>query len=169
MGVTLVSVSRITKAGSSVSFHSGECRVFNPDGKRVATIPLVRGLYRISAPGGETASPAVEGEKTAEGNSSETRAVTLDEAHRMLGHVSYNVAREAITNGLIEGVTLIPGSTPTTCDACERGKMSRKAISKERVRPRATEVGGEIHSDVWGPASTETLGHRRYKSLFIDD
>lgn len=135
MGVTLVSVSRITKAGLSVSFHSGECRVFNPDGKRVATIPLVRGLYRISAPGGETASPAVEGEKTAEGNSSETRAVTLDKAHRMLGHVSYNVACEAITNGLIEGVTLIPGSTPTTCDTCERGKMSRKAISKERVRP----------------------------------
>lgn len=30
-------------------------------------------------------------------------------------------------------------------------------------------MGGEIHSDVWGPASTETLGHRRYNSLFIDD
>ena len=169
MDVTLVSIGRIVWSGSTVEFQSKGCRVSNSAGDVVARVPLVRGLYRTRMRRSEAAMPAMlEGER-AEDGPVEKREITLDEAHRMLGHVSYAAARDAITRGLVEGVSLIPGSKPTACDACEAGKMTRKAIAKERVRPRATAVGDEVHTDVWGPARTETLGRRLYNALFIDD
>ena len=117
----------------------------------------------------EAAMPAMlEGER-AEDGPAKKREMTLDEAHRMLGHVSYTAARDTIMRGLVEGVSLIPGSKSTACDACEAGKMTRKAIAKERVWPRAIAVGDEVHSDVWSPARTETLGRRLYNVLFVDD
>lgn len=71
--------------------------------------------------------------------------------------------------GMVKGVVLDTTSIATTCESCENAKMLRKPISKERVRPRATVPGGELHSDCWGPAPTKTLGHRRYESIFVDD
>lgn len=168
MDITLVSIARIVAAGSTVAFLPKGCQVSNSEGDVIASIPLVRGLYRTTMRRDEEAMPMREGESE-EAEPTVTRAITLDEAHRMLGHVSYDTARNAITRGLVKGVSLIPGSKPTVCDACEAGKTTRKPITKERVRPRATAVGDEVHSDVWGPARTETLGRRLYNSLFIDD
>ena len=169
MDVTLVSIARIVWSGSTVEFQSKGCRVSNSAGDIVARIPLVRGLYRMRMHRSEAAMPAMlEGER-AEDGPVEKHEITLDEAHRMLGHVPYTAARDAIMRGLVEGVSLIPGSKLTACDACEAGKMTWKAITKEHMRPRATAVGDEVHTDVWGPAHTETLGRRLYNALFIDD
>jgi len=42
-------------------------------------------------------------------------------------------------------------------------------VRKEREEPLAASFGDEIHSDVWGPASIETIHHRKYYASFTDD
>ncbi|TFK78098.1 hypothetical protein K466DRAFT_471493, partial [Polyporus arcularius HHB13444] len=125
---------------------------------------LVNGLYRLRIPRVETETAVPAFEEVGDGE----RTVTLDELHRVLGHVSPRVAHTMVAKGMVEGVTVEPSGEPLHCESCEAGKMTRKPISKERVRPRATEIGGEVHSDVWGPAPTQSLGGRRYASMFTD-
>ncbi|OSD00476.1 hypothetical protein PYCCODRAFT_1371163, partial [Trametes coccinea BRFM310] len=163
MGVTLVSISRAVAAGASVAFHQNGCRISNASGSVVAEIPVSGGLYRVVNPGVEVAAPVSE-----KGPVKQKRMVSLEELHRMMGHVSYDVARAAVAKGLVEGVEIAPGTAPAVCDACEHAKMTRKPIARERIRPRATEIGGELHSDLWGPAPVQTLGGRRYGATFTD-
>jgi transposase InsO family protein len=55
------------------------------------------------------------------------------------------------------------------CESCVYAKATRKPIAKERAGDRATEFGGEVHTDLWGPAPVETLGGRRYYISFTND
>ena len=95
--------------------------------------------------------------------------MSIDELHRRLGHVGHEAARQLIKKGLVRGIELDENSEPSFCHSCEWGKGHRKAIQKERKDNRATAVGNEIHSDVWGPAPVETISHMRYMVTFTDD
>ena len=57
---------------------------------------------------------------------------------------------------------------PTTlCSGCELGKFTR---SPWKIgRNRANRIGELIHSDVWGPIATPSLGGARYYVTFKDD
>ena len=46
--------------------------------------------------------------------------------------------------------------------------MPTKSYPQE-AKERAKERGERIHSDVWGPARKETIGHARYYISFTDD
>ncbi|CDO76235.1 hypothetical protein BN946_scf184644.g9 [Trametes cinnabarina] len=164
MGVTLISIARVTAAGASVVFKNSECCILRSDGTCIAIIPLINGLYRLHISHSETAAAAVDSAKGI------TRAVTRTELHRELGHIAPEAAREMVTKGHVEGLVLSELDGPVAdCESCAAGKMTRKPIAAERVRPRATEVGGEVHADVWGPSPVETLGRRRYYILYTDD
>ncbi|KAI0349162.1 hypothetical protein OH77DRAFT_1373640, partial [Trametes cingulata] len=164
MGVTLVSISRITAAGTAVVFKDDICRISRADGTTVAVIPRSNGLYRLRVSRGETAAPAIV---PAAGS---VRAVTRDELHRELGHISPEAAREMVAKGAVEGLVLAETDGPAKdCESCAAGKTTRKAISTARVRPRANAVGDEVHADVWGPSSVRTLGGRQYYSMFTAD
>ncbi|CAA7268571.1 unnamed protein product [Cyclocybe aegerita] len=76
--------------------------------------------------------------------------ITLDQFHRCMGHISPEVARRLVSNKFVTGAT-------------------RKSVPKERAGERASEFGGEVHSDLWGPAPVSTRGGRRYYVTFIDD
>ncbi len=167
MGATLVSVSRISAAGKTVSFEKDGCHIKNSDGEAVAHIRPSNGLYRITNRATETAAATTEGGDDEDG----ARVVTIDEWHRAMGHISHEVAKEMLAKGAVTGVKLDSTSATekTVCDSCQAAKMTRKPIARERVRPRATEVGAELHSDLWGPAPVQTLGGRRYNGLFLDD
>ena len=126
MGVTLVSVGKITDSGSSVLFHADTCRIF--DGSRVllAEIPKGNGLYRTYTPHSETAD---YGARVSE-------VLTIDELHRRLGHVGHDTARTLVKKGLVMGVELDLESKPTICNSCEWGKGHRKAIQRVREDER---------------------------------
>ena len=53
------------------------------------------------------------------------------------------------------------------CEACQFGKQARGAFPHDRNVSR--NILDVIHSDVWGPAKTTTMGGCRYYVTFIDD
>ena len=65
--------------------------------------------------------------------------------HRVLGHVSLNTVRAALQKGVMDGVVLKVSDNredaPADCASCAAGKMTRKAIARERVREPAAEYG----------------------------
>jgi hypothetical protein len=159
MGVTLVSISRVAKAGYTVVFSGEFCRIYKANKERMGEIKERQGLYRVYMSSSEERAN-VAGTK---------EALTIDELHRRLGHVSHDRAKLLISKGLVEGVTLDQESEPSVCESCEWAKGTRKKIVKVRDGERCTAVGDEIHSDVWGPAPVETLGRKRYYISFTDD
>ena len=159
MGVTLVSISRVTAAGSTVVFSGPFCRIYNAEKDRVGEIRQSGGLYRVYKSSSEE-----------EANSAGMNEVlSINELHRRLGHVSHERAKLVITKGLAEGLSLDRDSQPTVCESCEWAKATKKTIVKVREGERSVAVGDEVHSDVWGPAPVETLGRKRYYVSFIDD
>ena len=159
MGVTLVSVSRIAKAGSTVVFQGDYCRIYNVAKERIGQIREKGGLYRVFTINSEVAANSVEADET----------LSIDELHRRLGHVSPERVRLLVERGLVEGVSIEADSGPTTCESCEWAKDTRKRVAKVRDGERCAAVGDEIHSDLWGPAPVETIGRKRYYISFTDD
>ena len=49
MAFTLISISRLDKAGFSVTFNKGMCTIRNPKSKTIATIPNSDSLYKVVA------------------------------------------------------------------------------------------------------------------------
>jgi len=48
MGITVVSIDRITKAGYLVVFQAGTCKIKRPNGTVIGTIPAsANGLYKV--------------------------------------------------------------------------------------------------------------------------
>jgi transposase InsO family protein len=77
--------------------------------------------------------------------------------------------RALVRAGSITGVHLINDFPPFICNSCEYAKTTQKPICKERTVPRVQSFGDEVHTDVWGPSSTHSLGGRRYYVSFTDD
>ena len=94
MGVTLVSVNRIARSGATVVFSAEECRVVRDDGDVRAVIPAAGGLYRVRISRREVVALAED-----------KREMSVDELHRVLGHVSPDVARASVARGMVEGVS----------------------------------------------------------------
>ena len=49
MAFTLISISRLDKSGYQVVFNKGMCKIMNPKGQVIATIPHADRLYRVTA------------------------------------------------------------------------------------------------------------------------
>jgi transposase InsO family protein len=158
MGVTLVSIGKVDLAGYASLFHKGSLRVFScmKGRKKLAEVPLKNGLYRV------------EHEVEVAGMVSE-EVVTIEKLHRLMGHIAPEVAKALVSKGIVEGFKLDESSKMLSCDSCEYGKAHRKPIKKERQAPRASNIGDEIHSDVWGPSPVKTIGGREYYSAYTDD
>jgi transposase InsO family protein len=157
MGLTVVSISRIAAAGYSVAFEGQSCRIKNKSGKIVGDIPASpNGLYKVEH--SLTAAAAAE-------------QVDILTVHRRLGHISVDTIRSLVRTNAVTGLHLIDSisTSPLICDSCDYAKATRKAIRKESTTPLAASFGDEVHSDVWGPSSTSSLGGRKYYITFTDD
>ena len=160
MGITLVSISRIAKAGSTVVFTGSICCIYSKERAIIGEIKVRGGLYRVLTSGTKArVYTAHEEDKT----------LSLDKLHRRLGHVSHDRAKLLVKKGLVEGVTLEAGNETAVCESCEWAKGTRKAVSKVRENERSTAVGEEIHSDLWGKALVESINHKLYYVTFTDD
>jgi hypothetical protein len=157
MAFMLIATNRIAAAGLAVHFEDKMCKILSSAPKRtvIAEIPQVEGLYAVVAQHKHHAAIA-------------RGTLTLCELHRILGHVSQSAVKAAVEKGLITGVELDPTSEPEFCDACEKGKAARQPFPKESKR-RASAYGELIHTDLWGPVQTVSIGGSSYYMSFTDD
>jgi hypothetical protein len=154
LGLTVVSIGRIVKAGCTVEFEGGTCKI-KRDGHVIGNVPAsANGLFKV-----EHALAAAES----------IERVDILTLHRRLGHIALNTIRNLVRNKAIAGIHLIDDNPSLACDSCEYAKTTRKPIQKQREGPQATAFGDEIHSDVWGPSTPESLGGRKYYVTFTDD
>ena len=155
---TLVSIGYLDDEGYSVKFGGGKCEITDLNGEVVGEVPKnKRGLYRVDH-SQETAGVATE-------------QLTLDQFHRRMGHISPESARRLVKDRLVTGVflDLTDSVKPIFCESCVYAKSSRKPVSKAREGECATEFGGEVHMDLWGPAPVESKGGKKYYITFTDD
>ena len=154
MGLTVVSIGRIVKAGCTVQFENGTCKIVR-NGSTIGSIPAsANGLFKV-----EHSLVAAESPE----------CVDILTLHRRLGHISADAIRHLIHSNAVSGLRLIDDLPPFTCDSCQYAKATRKTIRKEREAPLANSFGAEVHSDVWGPSPTQSLGGRKYYVTFTDD
>ena len=155
MGVTIVSVNRIAKAGYTVTFSHDVCSILNKSGTQVGSINASKnGLYKVDHAYLVTAPE---------------ERVDLGTLHRRLAHIAPAAIRKMVEGGAVEGIKLVDDGSTLICDACEQAKATRKEIKKEREAPLADAFGTEVHSDLWGPAPVPSMGGRRYYASFTDD
>jgi hypothetical protein len=161
IGYTLVSVGRLDEARMTTTFGNGQCVIRDADGSRIGSILRAStGLYCVIHESVDPSYAATANEATTH--------LTPMEFHR---RISPAVAKQLVSQGFVTGVSLnaLSAYDPIFCELCTYAKSRRDPIPKVCAGERATEFGGEIHSDVWGPAPIETIGGRRYFASFTDD
>jgi hypothetical protein len=164
IGYTLVSIGRLNEARMTTTFGNGQCAIRDADGSQIGSIPRAStGLYRVIHESVNSSYAATAKEATTH--------LTPIEFHRQMGPISPTVAKRLVSQGFVTGVSLDTSSAdgPIFCESCTYAKSRRDPIPKVRAGKCATEFGGEIHSDVWGPAPIETIGGRHYFVSFTDD
>src|ERR1700731_2198789 len=159
MAFTLVSIGKPDDAGCKAEFTDNACLVKDPSGKVLARIPKTNGLYHISSPSTipDAAHVAIKLQK-----------LTLFEAHRTLGHINYAAVKHAVSAGKITGIEIDDTSDSPFCDACAQAKLHCLPFP-EKASNRAKNYGERIHTDVWGPTATTSIGGNRYTVDFVDD
>ena len=159
MAFTLISISWLNHAGSSITFHKGMCIIKNPNGQTMATIPRADGLYRLVDPYRMNRSGHVN---IAAGK------MSISEAHRKLGHISHTAIKHAITSGWITEINLDIDSEPEFCEPCTKAKSAHQLFTKESDT-QATQYGKCVYWDLWGPASVRSLSGNLYCAAHMDD
>jgi hypothetical protein len=154
----LISTNCIMAAGLAVHFKGRMCQILSqgPRCHIIAEIPQVEGLYSIiSSHSRHYVNVA-------------TQKLTISTLHRVLGHISQMVVVEAVKKGLVTGVTLDKSSKPEFCEACIKAKSAQRPFPDES-KMRALTYGELVHTDLWGPAQTTSLGGCLYYISFTDD
>jgi hypothetical protein len=158
VGYTLVSIGRLDDEGFSTTFGGGKCIIKGLEGECVGQVPKnPKGLYRV--------------EHEADSANITTEAITLDQFHRRMGHISPRIAQKLVDDKFVTGVRLskTQSGNPFFCESCVYAKATRKPVAKEREGDRAKDFAAEVHSDLWGPAPVATKGRKRYYVTFIDN
>jgi len=104
MAFTIISISRLDRAGYLVSFNKGMCTIIDPKSRTIATIPHSNGLYKILAWKSSNKSKMAN---------AASRNFSISEAHRKLGHILHSAIKNAVSNGLIAGIDIDSYLKPT--------------------------------------------------------
>ena len=156
IGLTVLSIGHIIKAGYTMQFEDKLCEI-KKGGSTTGSIPIsANGLFKV------------EHALTGSAAKSPTYADILTLHHR-LGHLLANSICTFICSNAVFGLYPIDNFLPFTCNLCEYAKVTCKPIHKECEAPLADYFSVEVHSDVWGPSPTLSLGGHRYYITFTND
>jgi transposase InsO family protein len=90
------------------------------------------------------------------------------EWHKRYGHVAYSGLQRLNRESLVDGMTIDENSPMPQCEACIQAKQTCDPFPSA-TENRSETLGELTHSDVWGPAPTDSVGGSRYFISFIDD
>ncbi|KAF8258716.1 hypothetical protein EI94DRAFT_1503619, partial [Lactarius quietus] len=156
---TLISTTLMDRIGYGIGQKNCRLTINTPQGKRIAIVQQIDGLYRVTMPA-HVVAIAAGGELV----------VRINDLHRQLGHIGVDACRDAVRRGMVEGVKLLDETAPAKqCEPCVRSKAAKKPFPKASATPRAMEYGGHVHSDLWGPAPVRSVGGWEYMLTFTDE
>jgi len=152
---TLVSLGTLDKEGYQTHIRNGCLCITSPRGDSIAEIPCsAHCLYKvIHIP--ESAHAA--------------KLVTAMELHRRLGHISVASTHKLVQSRAVKGIKLDPNAPESDCKACIYACATCVLMSKPCISVPSQNFGDEVHTNVWGPASTSTVKGRCYFVTFMDD
>lgn len=159
MAFTLISISQLDKAGYFITFNRGMCTIKNPKAQIIAIIPNSDSLYKIATP---------EESNTKNTANIASGKMSISQAHKKLGHISYSAIKHVILQGFIAGIELNPESKPDFCNTCAKAKSAQQPFPKES-EARAKKFGKQVHRDLWGPATVKSLNGNSYVAVHIDN
>ena len=150
----LLSVKRLTKQGNVVKFEGNNCTI-SRDNRTYAEGKISNDLYQLVC---EKANAVKQ----------EPHQNCVHLWHRRLGHRDPEAVLNLSRQKLADGIEVDSCGLLLKCIRCIKGKMARQSFSKESSH-HAKQTLDLIHTDVCGPMSTETFGHKKYFLTFIDD
>jgi hypothetical protein len=121
MSFTLVSIAAIEMAEHKALFWNGACHIITSTDTTIGQIvhsPSTN-LYCVEIPH-QIAQAYVT-----------TTILTIDQAHRALGHVGHSMIQSFVSKGLVQGVQIDPTSQASQCHACIQAKITHAPIPKE--------------------------------------
>ncbi|MCO5571734.1 hypothetical protein L7F22_025482 [Adiantum nelumboides] len=158
-GITknLISVGQIVEKGYEVKFNKDGCYVKNDKGKVVAHGEKNGRIFKLKMNVTHNAN-----------FSSHSSSSSLILWHKRLGHISHQSIMHLKKEELVEGLpTFQVNEEPNLCSSCQFGKQQRRRFNKSTYQARQPlEL---IHSDVWGPSQTTSMGGAHYFLTFVDD
>ena len=84
--------------------------------------------------------------------------------HLRLGHISLERINRLTKDGPLKNLSV---RTLPVCESCLEGKMTKRPFTIKGLR--AEQPLELVHSDVYGPLSTQARGDNEYYVIFIDD
>ena len=121
MAFTVISISRLDKAGFSVTFNKGMCTTKDPKSKTVTTVLHMDGLCKLVS----KQLNKMESANAASGK------MLINKAHKKLGHIAHSAIHHALSNGLVTGIDLDMNSEVEFCKACAKAKLACQPFPKE--------------------------------------
>jgi len=86
-----------------------------------------------------------------------------------MGHIPLRLAKDLVSKGLVMGVELVTTNKMLECDTCIMSKLTKRPVNKICKTPKAEKFGEQVHSNIWGPSRTLSLGERKYFIAYTDD
>jgi hypothetical protein len=149
--ITLVSVSRLGKAGYKSTFNGCEARVAQ-DLNAIMIEKQCKGLYHLQAHP-LSLTPAAH------------LAMDVNVLHRRMGHISINCLKSMVNKGQLKDINMLTG-TPKFCEACVMGKMKKLPFKRSQTVARGPlDI---VHSDVGGPVTPMSRDRYKYWVTFTD-
>jgi hypothetical protein len=140
---TLISLGALDEEGYQTHIGNGCLRITSLCGDSVAEILCnTRHLYKVIH--------ILESTNAAE-------LVSAMELHHCLRHISVTSACKLVQSGAIKGIILDPNAPEMDCEACIYACATHIPMSKLHTSVPSQNFRDEIHTDVWGPASTSTV------------
>ena len=160
----LMSISKLDITGGYALYKGGQVTLYAPDNSIIAIGSLLGKLYYLNVRAQQKPKP-----REAAHFATHKRPLTLDEWHRVFGHISIQAIQDLAKKGMVTGLRIDPKSKLSlTCTACIQGKAKHTPISKHSSGNNH-EKGDLTHSDLWGPARVWSLQQSLYYISFIND
>jgi hypothetical protein len=180
-GVSLLSVAALDREGYHLDFGGGQCRITNPVGEHVSTVPLTdEGLYGFrtrnaprTRPGPATEmknalTPALNGpdlETCMFAQPKGTPTVSKAVLHMRWGHLGSKKIDHLVKAGLFKTTGKLDYAD---CDSCHLSKSRRQPHRKGARFVRAKKPGEYFHFDLVSYRIGDLKG-RRYALICVDD
>jgi len=154
LNLNLIFVGQLCDLGYEITFSSSKCHVQDPrTGQLIGSGRKIGRLYMLI----ELHIPLESNICVASIHSS------IQLWHRRLAHSSIGKLCPLVSLGYLGSVT----NESFDCIACQTSKQP--ALSFNKSTSMSASPFDLVHSDIWGPTPTPTIGGSRYFVLFIDD